>query len=249
MRRTQNEDYEALSTEDVDGGSGYPQQTQTETSSRNYFFPPKSPVSILVILLCLSNLLFISLWIQARRDATYPDAQILYTPVKDILAYEPYTFYTGEILNVAPDIYSRPPSREVDEAWEQLYNDVGISAIDEKIAEQLPNRTAMIPGSKGKYRITLDVFHQLHCLNKIRQALHPDHYPANEIKPGHITHCINSIRQSLQCSSDVSTVVFQEKISTSAASDDSHMEPRFDIVHSCRNFGKIQEWAKAHREV
>ncbi|KAG5637899.1 hypothetical protein H0H81_002784, partial [Sphagnurus paluster] len=49
----------------------------------------------------------------------------------------------------------------------------------------------------------------------------------------HLAHCINSIRQSLQCSADISTITFKKP---------GGQEPRFDILHSCRDFEKIQDW-------
>ncbi|KAK3314832.1 hypothetical protein B0H66DRAFT_323433 [Apodospora peruviana] len=48
--------------------------------------------------------------------------------------------------------------------------------------------------------------------------------------------CIESIRQSITCHSDVSPVLFQwlksKRINL----------PHLQLVHRCRNFGKIQDW-------
>jgi hypothetical protein len=48
--------------------------------------------------------------------------------------------------------------------------------ITEDEAQQIPNRTAALPESEGKYLMELDVFHQLHCLNILRKSLWPDYY-------------------------------------------------------------------------
>lgn len=48
---------------------------------------------------------------------------------------------------------------------------VGISAIPKSQAALLPNRTVPFPRQEENYIITLDVFHQLHCL--VRPFLKP----------------------------------------------------------------------------
>lgn len=42
-----------------------------------------------------------------------------------------------------------------------------MNRIPKSQAALLPNKTAPIPGDDGYYIITLDVFHQLHCLVSI----------------------------------------------------------------------------------
>jgi hypothetical protein len=71
----------------------------------------------------------------------------------------------------------------------------------------------------------------------IRQTLRPDYYNVTR-GLGHSDHCIDSIRQSLMCSADVTPIVW-------AWDEKSHRSShRTDTLHSCRNFEKIQEWAK-----
>ena len=57
----------------------------------------------------------------------------------------------------------------------------------------------------------------------------------------HMGHCIDQIRQSLMCSSDITPLVFKwveekQEVKESAA-----------VVHSCRNFDLIREWALEKR--
>ncbi|ESK86693.1 hypothetical protein Moror_10940 [Moniliophthora roreri MCA 2997] len=238
MKNNEREQYEALLTEESDLEN--PQQRLINKPSSSFWDLDKKLV--LILLLSLSNFIFFTLWILQSTQCHYPDAQILYSPVRDILEYEVITFNATDGRNRHPDPWSQPLSDELDEAWEGLYNDFGISEVPESIARQLANRTDLIPSNvtaDGVYRITLDVFHQLHCLNTIRKALHPERYP--NVTRHHQDHCINSLRQSLQCHSDVSTLVFQEM------EDTGDIEPRFNIAHSCRNFRKLQEWALEHK--
>ena len=138
---------------------------------------------------------------------------------------------------------------------------VGISRIPLSQAEMLPNATEAIPGDGEHYVVELDVFHQLHCLvsysyhlvngfpltalscsqNRIRKTIYSDHYPDMHISlPGndvHMSHCFDSIRQSLMCSSDVSLIVWQWH------AEAAQSFPRGDVVHRCRDFDRIKEWA------
>lgn len=49
---------------------------------------------------------------------------------------------------------------------------MGISWITEEEAALIPNRTEPLPGNEGRYAISLDVFHQLHCLVRLHLERH-----------------------------------------------------------------------------
>lgn len=83
--------------------------------------------------------------------------------------------------------------------------------------------------------------------NAIRKALHPEYYntssqpdPNNDggvLEPHHIDHCVDAIRQSLMCNADITPLTWLwdgERKQTVA---------KATVVHSCRRFDKIQEWA------
>ncbi|KAF8991800.1 hypothetical protein BDQ17DRAFT_1254546, partial [Cyathus striatus] len=158
-------------------------------------------------------------------------------PAEDAVEYEVKSFSFGIGDDLSP--FQKPPSPELDLMWKQLYG-FGISRIPRNQAEKLPNKTAAIPGDPdGFYIAELEVFHQLHCLNMVRQALYPDYYP--DMRMGtprsdvHIGHCIDAIRQSLMCSADISTIVWQW--------DDTQRNNTFrgGVAHKCKKFEKIQD--------
>ncbi|KIJ65394.1 hypothetical protein HYDPIDRAFT_110449 [Hydnomerulius pinastri MD-312] len=172
-----------------------------------------------------------------------------YSPANEVLETVPTLFH--DVWD--PSIYNGPPSPELDEAWDALFLN-GILQLPKSQAALLPNKTTPIPGNEENYIVTLDVFHQLHCLNMVRQAFHQDYYtedfykqkgvghPLHTVIQGHedwehVGHCIDSVRASLMCSADVTPVVW--------AWDEQRQKnaPRMDVVHNCRNYGKLQEWA------
>ncbi|CZT12549.1 uncharacterized protein RCO7_11740 [Rhynchosporium graminicola] len=179
------------------------------------------------------------------RKPMYP--QLTYSPVQHLLEYEERVFQLG----FAPDTteYQGQPSPELDEKWLELYR-MGISRVPLETAKHLINKTVLFPHDEEKnYVIELDVFHQLHCLNMIRKALHPDYYKPHMIAADgedellgfhHIDHCVDTIRQSLMCSVDVSVLTWEWN-----EERQQNLE-KGAIVHTCRNFDKVRDWAKTH---
>ncbi|KAE9379888.1 hypothetical protein N431DRAFT_448721 [Stipitochalara longipes BDJ] len=114
--------------------------------------------------------------------------------------------------------------------------------------ESTADATVQIPNEfGGGYYATLEVFHQLHCLNMVRMATYKEHYDLvhafgdrPEWLRKHIDHCIDMLRQRLTCTSDIGLVT--------AVWVESYGEPYpdFNTQHQCRNFEKVQTWAKYH---
>ena len=149
-------------------------------------------------------------------------------------------------------------------AWLRFSADRKPDAYNKVPREQaalMPNKTYPVLGEEDHYMVALDVFHQLHCLvcpgslpsylstqlgtsyqNQMRKAMYPERYPNTPegIHTPHMRHCISSIRQSLMCSADISPIVWQWSERSLAAKE------RSDVVHTCRNFDKIKEWARIH---
>ena len=114
-----------------------------------------------------------------RQHKLYP-SQLTYSPAQDVIEYEVKVFHKGQ--EDMPSRFQGPPSPELDEAWESLYEGMpdhtastapsirfnsssgGISSISKDQARRLVNYTTEIPNHDGEYIVQLDVFHQLHCL-------------------------------------------------------------------------------------
>ncbi|KAJ7336088.1 hypothetical protein DFH08DRAFT_706265, partial [Mycena albidolilacea] len=155
-------------------------------------------------------------------------------------------------------IYERRPSAEVDEAWHQLYS-VAETKISKSDEMRMPNRTWPLGRYPGHYMTALDVFHQLHCLvcslrawikfralidvsqDTLRQQIHRGlRYNYTRVPISHARHCIGAIRQALMCSADISPIAWQWSEEHQTA------QQRDDIVHVCRDFDQIRDWADRH---
>ncbi|KAI5458860.1 hypothetical protein BGZ63DRAFT_514270 [Mariannaea sp. PMI_226] len=190
-------------------------------------------------------ILLISIQIKSLPLCRNQSAQILYSPAQDEIEYKTTRFTQG--FENDKSSLQGPPTKERDREWESLY-EFGLLAISKNEAALLPNRTGRIANTEDKYFVELDVFHQLHCLNMIRMSRYPEYYrnlhtsEADEIltyfDSEHIEHCIDTIRQSLMCQTDITPLVYQWD------NNKERMRIHGDVIHSCRNFDRIREWAK-----
>ncbi|KAI9823489.1 MAG: hypothetical protein M1819_001343 [Sarea resinae] len=138
--------------------------------------------SFSIVLNCVLLGICTFLLIKARRPSSPlpPWPSDVYSPAQDAIEYETVVFNSGfgvERNGPRKTPYLGPPSDEGDAAWLALYNHNSLTQIPASDAKRLPNATAEIPEKPGHYVVGLDVFHQLHCLNRIRKLLYPDRYP------------------------------------------------------------------------
>ncbi|KAJ5725091.1 uncharacterized protein N7483_006448 [Penicillium malachiteum] len=134
--------------------------------------------------------------------------------------------------------YTGEPSDELDTRWKDLYRVDGVDLRGTE-ADTIRGQTLTKPG--GWSIVGVDVFHQLHCLDMLRQGLRRDYYtiehddePASTI---HMNHCLDYLRQAVMCNVDVTPIL--------VSWDDKKNQPLadFEMEHTCRNFWKVRDWA------
>lgn len=118
--------------------------------------------------------------------------------------------------------------------------------ISGKEAQGISRPTSKISANPDYYITSLDVYHQLHCLNDIRKMVAELNSTSSEFVLGrlqsmHKFHCIDSIRQSLMCNADLSLIHFYW-----APHPGKHF-PNATTTHVCRKWSNIEEWAVSHR--
>ncbi|RDW76017.1 hypothetical protein BP5796_06838 [Coleophoma crateriformis] len=143
--------------------------------------------------------------------------------------------------------YVGEPRRDLDDAWNELLAGMNID-LPANEAEDMRDKTWKWPETE-LYFTGVNVFHGLHCLNMVRKALSPEYYVwphqssgAEAFAKMHIEHCIDFIRQSLQCSADMSPMLWFW------SSDHNNPILKPDTTHTCRDWDAIHEWAK-EREI
>ncbi|KAI1400213.1 tat pathway signal sequence [Hypoxylon fuscum] len=142
-------------------------------------------------------------------------------------------------------VFRGTPREELHEAWSELlqYHNIRVPESDLRRI----NRTSLpLNDEDGGFLVTLEVFHQLHCLNQLRQQIYHDYYyPAVENwnsskRFEHVDHCVDLLRQVLMCQGDVSLLTYNW------VDDYRRPWPKFDVDHTCRNWDSVQKWAKQH---
>lgn len=100
----------------------------------------------------------------------------------------------------------------------------------------------------------MEVFHQLHCLDTLRQGLYFNFEYYNATRRGgvwnrsnalvrkHMGHCLDLLRVQLQCTADVGMV---GKLWVNATGTPQSFA-KFQTQHQCRDFEAIRAWAIAN---
>ncbi|RAL04921.1 oxidase ustYa family protein [Aspergillus ibericus CBS 121593] len=209
-------------------------------------------------IIMLSIILLVALYTQRPSDLQCAKQLSSWSNMWDAVE-----FYEGDFDNAFahPSIYRGPPTPEREYAWDRLWNYGTIAVSAEGIAAL--NKTHRGPhvtiksdadDEEPKYGALVEVFHQLHCLNLIRQYTWLSHYNINDtslIYPYslhepvearmHVDHCFESLRLSLMCYADVTPVLVEidETIKLGRRAD-------FSVHHKCRDFDKVTEWMVDH---
>ncbi|KAL1981350.1 hypothetical protein VTN96DRAFT_2741 [Rasamsonia emersonii] len=151
-----------------------------------------------------------------------------------------------------PSAYYGEPTPEKDRLWKSLY-DVGMVVITKEEYEQLDVETTTLVGDEDHYLVTLEVFHQLHCLDYLRNTIYPllsgakTHHPDESewVKKTHIDHCIDYLRQVLQCHGDLTPITLETipGVPVLPPPNPAPYKPNFSIRHTCRDFDAVYDFA------
>ncbi|KAK8030712.1 hypothetical protein PG990_000446 [Apiospora arundinis] len=109
------------------------------------------------------------------------------------------------------------------------------------------------------YVTILDVYHQLHCLNTLRQLAYPEYYAnsthqhspsasskkennmkkrRSEILAIHVNHCVDMLMQAIQCSGNVNLITMHW------VEEQPYPFPDMSVNRQCINFDKLSQWRK-----
>lgn len=191
-------------------------------------------------------------------DTMVTERYSAYSPAAEAVRYETVKFNLAPIMKTEYVGYG--PS--VDAAWDVIANDIGDIMITEEERVKLgfsPKSLKIQHPVTGKwgYRAGVEVFHQLHCLNLIRQAVYKDYYSREEVGGdiaeadgqedvnGHVDHCIETLRLNLMCSSDIGVFTFHDFPDLVEDGIEGDW-PDFETQHVCRNFEAIRKWTNAN---
>ncbi|KAL7806874.1 tat pathway signal sequence [Trichoderma gracile] len=190
--------------------------------------------------ICLVSLTFLSvIQVINSMSCACRSASRVHSPANSAIQYHRLTF-DNDLESTSP--FVGEPRDELHKAWAGLLKNgnTRVSAADlAKI-----NRTSVpLNDEQGGFLVTLDVYHELHCLNILREQIYREHYPDkhdHRTQFQHVDHCIDLLRQVLMCHGDVS-------MSTFDWIDNYRWPwPNFTVQHECRKWDVLDEWAEKH---
>ncbi|KAH8807267.1 hypothetical protein F5884DRAFT_880153 [Xylogone sp. PMI_703] len=201
------------------------------------------------IILCLYMVSAILVFASSRfpTDEQCTRKMSTWSPMMEAVEYE---WTTWDMVNT--DGYSGKPTEEIEARWDYLwqYGSLGIPAsklhlLNKSVSE---NWLYTAPELGGGVTALFEVFHQIHCLNLVRQYTYRDHYNYNDLPAfdqgpamllDHVEHCIEMLRIVLMCASDETPYLIE-----SNRNGDEVVYP--NSQRRCRNFQKLIDWAEEH---
>ncbi|KAG2365816.1 hypothetical protein BDR07DRAFT_1607227 [Suillus spraguei] len=197
------------------------------------------------------TLVFFTLWAWTPSI----DDVVLFSPANEAVESVGIVQFNGSFE--ATSIYRGSPSPEIDAAWDKI----SLDARPVRMTLEQLLRTGEKPSPAmarypdeygGGYIATLEVFHQLHCLDMLRRASWGDRYyhhanmnmyESPEEFRTHLDQCIEILRQVNMCNGDVN-MIFHDWV-------EGKTQPVADlnVYHQCRNFEKILDWVDEHRVI
>lgn len=140
---------------------------------------------------------------------------------------------------------------EADAAWDRVSSVVPpivITADEIRAIGKNPETAVKFPEEYGygpdAYIASVEVFHHIHCLDKLRKEISYAHYwekeegpaPGRALHEAHTSHCIDVLLQSLMCTGNVDMITYNW------VEGRSMMMPDFGNNKVCRDFDSLLGW-------
>ncbi|CZR69056.1 uncharacterized protein PAC_18957 [Phialocephala subalpina] len=140
------------------------------------------------------------------------------------------------IFDPARPEYVGNEAEEIDRNWDALILPADIYISDEEARGVGGNLSRS--HETGKFKIELEVFHSLHCLNMLRKRIYSDLYPEMLAHNAdiHIDHCVESLRELIMCSGNMTPIPLEW------SEKGERLNPNYASTHTCRDFGKLKDW-------
>ncbi|KAK8923291.1 hypothetical protein VCV18_007354 [Metarhizium anisopliae] len=202
---------------------------------------------LLISTICnaISLILFIGIGVARLHDSR---------PIHDQLDLEPSIQKINGTLfpSNAPSMARELPNPAADQVWEEWELTRVFPITKDQVIKmgKDPAYTAKLEDDiwglgDDAYAGVLDVYHQLHCLNSLRQIAYGAYYNASTVNPKvarlpeiHVNHCVDILMQALQCSGNVNIITL-DWVETQ-----TYPFPDMSVNRQCVNFERLTAWRK-----
>ncbi|KAI0546159.1 hypothetical protein F4679DRAFT_558659 [Xylaria curta] len=180
----------------------------------------------------------------------------IYSPVYDLIDLGLHEVRVNGTLypQEQPSIARQMPNPVADSVWED-YERVRPLRLTKSQLIRMGKDPSRVSQYKDKdwgfgddaYVGDLDVFHQLHCLNTLRQYAYADYYNMTKLDASdgsslnavHVNHCVDILLQEIRCSGNVGF------ITSGWIENMRYPQPDMSINRKCIEFDRIIAWRDA----
>ncbi|KAI1379044.1 hypothetical protein F4677DRAFT_356290 [Hypoxylon crocopeplum] len=167
-----------------------------------------------------------------------------WSPAHEFVEYEVNGDYG--LSHEAYSAYAGPPTPEQEDAWDQLVRPAFFHATLEEFQRsgETMERTPVL--TRGGWPATIGVYHELHCLRRLRLYLYRDRYYPNLTEAQenylhlHSDHCLESLRHTVMCHGNTAMYSF-------AWDDPPSYKPatKSNAKSVCAKWSSIEGWARS----
>ncbi|PQE23638.1 tat pathway signal sequence protein [Rutstroemia sp. NJR-2017a BVV2] len=174
------------------------------------------------------------------RHASVTAHSLTYSPAQGAIEYT-----TKKVDGLHTDsIFAGHPNPDSDAAWSELLHGINLRINHDEMAKLGQSSLKLADGSG--YLGTLGVYHELHCIKRIRKYFYKDYYYPNETRiqkiehETHAEHCLELLRQAAICKGDISVTSYKW------LKQGNNIEPTTleGAPHQCINWDKLSSWAE-----
>ncbi|KAH8660330.1 hypothetical protein BX600DRAFT_513944 [Xylariales sp. PMI_506] len=227
--------------------------------SQRWSRPGRSQMQIAITIL---NLVAFAIWALLSLRI-YIDSYRLNAKLRQVSTWSPLHDLVDlklQTVTANGDLYpgdNRPvgrqmPNPEADAIWNEWeFTRVFPIHADEVLRLGKDLETAVLLEDKyyglgdNVYAATLDIYHQLHCLNQLRWIAYGSYYNRSMLDPHeegfrevHINHCVDMLAQTIQCTGNLNLITMHW------TETKSFPFPDMSINHKCVDFDALTEWRK-----
>ncbi|KAI2642060.1 hypothetical protein GGS21DRAFT_486918 [Xylaria nigripes] len=205
----------------------------------------KSSIAMHVILLLTNVFFFVELVRRSQKSSTHTSSTF-YSPAQGAIVYE-----TRPVDGIAKgSIFAGYPNPKSDAAWNALLEGcINLKVFPDEMSK-LDQVSLELKDGTG-YLGALGVYHELHCIKRLRKWFYRDYYYPNATeleyneRMTHAEHCIEFIRQASVCHGDITLTSFKWLHDANGRA----VEPttKEGALHQCVQWDSLSDWAKSRR--
>lgn len=202
-------------------------------------------LQVAILALILSNITFASLWLKSWVDGAPPLAsdcrrpRLTYSPADSAIRYEKKRLWRDID---GPNPFTGKPRPEFDQAWRDIIAPITIKVSGEELVRFSEGDSTIAFKDGSGYIAEMGMYHELHCVKRVRRYLHLDHYYPNMTEEDrvredtHIDHCLEYWRQSVMCRGDTTlgTFFWRDGVPTSRVYTDNECVDWYALDHWAR---------------